>query len=121
MSKMNNNSRKNKKNAPKASKKVLRSGYSSKKNFKIENLEPRLMMDASAGFDVEKIDDYAVQFENIAASIGNEVSTTIGNVVEFDVSKLGISDNISSPVALFEDISGSFKDAVTAKVSKVLQ
>ena len=121
MSKMNNNSRKNKKNAPKASKKTVRSRISSKKNFKIENLEPRLMMDASAGFDVEKIDDYAVQFENIATSIGNEVSTTIGNVVEFDVSKLGFSDNISSPAALFENASESLNEVITAKVSKVLQ
>ena len=49
MSKMNNNSRKNSKNSKNTAKKALRSKISSKKNFKIENLEPRLMMDASAG------------------------------------------------------------------------
>ena len=51
MSKMNNNSRKNAKNSKNVSKKAVRSRKCSKKNFKIETLEPRLMMDASAGFD----------------------------------------------------------------------
>ena len=49
MSKMNNNSRKNSKNSKNTAEKALRSKISSKKNFKIENLEPRLMMDASVG------------------------------------------------------------------------
>jgi hypothetical protein len=41
MSKMNNNSRKNTKTSKNAMKKATRSRLSSKKNFKIENLEPR--------------------------------------------------------------------------------
>ena len=49
MSKKNINSRKNNKNTKNTAKKALRSKTSSKNNFKIENLEPRLMMDASAG------------------------------------------------------------------------
>lgn len=90
MSKMNNNSRKNNKNTKNTAKKALRSKISSKKNFKIENLEPRLMMDASAGFDVEKIDAYASQFEAIATTISKNASSAIEYFNEVDVSNVGV-------------------------------
>ncbi|MCQ2098529.1 MAG: LEPR-XLL domain-containing protein [Fibrobacter sp.] len=48
---MNENSRKSSK---KVSSKSAKAKKVSKKNFKIENLEPRLMMDAASGFEVEK-------------------------------------------------------------------
>ena len=57
MSKMNNNSRKNiNKNTSKANK-------ASKKNFKIESLEPRLLMDAAVDWDKNDdsfVNDYVV-------------------------------------------------------------
>ena len=90
---MNNNSRKNSKSSKKTSKKATRSRNSSKKNFKIENLEPRwgasaslygsemktnkfvfaslallVVMDASAGYDIDKIEEYVNQFDSITVS-----------------------------------------------------
>ena len=67
MSKMNNNSRKNiNKNSSKANK-------ASKKKFKIESLEPRLLMDA-ATVDWDKIDDSFVN------SVDSSFSTLEGEV-----------------------------------------
>ena len=86
---MNNNSRKNNKNA----KKISKNKRNSKKNFRIENLEPRLMMDASAGFDVddvEKIEAYTSQFEAIAATISSNASSVINSFNEFDVTNVGV-------------------------------
>lgn len=93
MSKMNNNSRKNSKSSKKTTKKSIRSKSSSKKNFKIENLEPRLMMDASAGFDVddvEKIEAYTSQFEAIATIVSEKASAAIESFNEFDVTNVGV-------------------------------
>ena len=121
MSKMNNNSRKNVKNSKNVSKKAVRSRKSSKKNFKIETLEPRLMMDASAGFDVDKIEEYASQFESIASTVADNVYTTVGSVAEFDVSNLGVLDNIESPIALFSESGDLFKTTIANKVADVLK
>ena len=90
MSKMNNNSRKNSRSSKKTTKKATRSRSSSKKNFKIENLEPRLMMDASAGFDVDKINAYTSQFEAIATTISVNASSAIESFKEFDVTNVGV-------------------------------
>ncbi|WP_175545432.1 LEPR-XLL domain-containing protein [Fibrobacter sp. UWB12] len=90
MSKMNNNSRKNVKNSKNVSKKAVRSRKSSKKNFKIETLEPRLMMDASAGFDVDKIEEYTSQFETIATIISEKASSAIEYFNEVDVTNVGV-------------------------------
>ena len=87
---MNNNSRKNVKNSKNVSKKAVRSRKSSKKNFKIETLEPRLMMDASAGFDVDKINTYTSQFEAIATIISEKASSAIEYFNEFDVTNVGV-------------------------------
>ena len=121
MSKMNNNSRKNVKNSKNVSKKAVRSRKSSKKNFKIETLEPRLMMDASAWFDVDKIEEYASQFESIASTVADNVYTTVGSVAEFDVSNLGVLDNIESPIALFNESGDLFKTSIANKIADVLK
>ena len=114
---MNNNSRKNSKSSKKTTKKVTRSRLSSKKNFKIENLEPRLMMDASAGFDVEKIDAYASQFEAIATIVSEKASAAIESFNEFDVKNIGIpSTEIKKPIFLFAESSAEFKDPIANEI-----
>ena len=124
MSKMNNNSRKNSKSSKKTAKKATRSRLNSKKNFKIENLEPRLMMDASAGFDVddvEKIEAYTSQFEAIAAAISSNASSAINSFNEFDVSKIGIvSEKIKTPINLFSKSIEKFEEPITNQVKDAL-
>ncbi|MBQ2560584.1 MAG: LEPR-XLL domain-containing protein, partial [Fibrobacter sp.] len=122
MSKTNNNSRKNTKTTKNTAKKATRSRISSKKNFKIENLEPRLMMDAApAAFDVEKLEDYANQFANVADSIANKASEAIGAVTEFDVSNLGIAQNAADFVSMLGDSADQFKSEIVDKVTEILQ
>ncbi|MCQ2091997.1 MAG: LEPR-XLL domain-containing protein [Fibrobacter sp.] len=103
---MNNNSRKSSKNTSSKSSKARKN---SKKNFKIENLEPRLMMDAATSFEVEKLDAYAEQFESLSATIGDEVTKAIDSISSFDISSLGISEKIDSVTSLLSDSAEKFK------------
>ena len=121
MSKMNNNSRKNSKTTKNTTKKTTRSRTSSKKNFKIENLEPRLMMDAATGFDINRIDEYKNQFADVADSIANNVSSAVAAVTEFDVSILGIAQNAADFVSMLGDTADQFKTEIVNKVKDVLQ
>ena len=121
MSKTNNNSRKNSKTTKNTAKKATRSRTSSKKNFKIENLEPRLMMDAATGFDVQRLDDYATQFDSVALSISDYVSTAIDSVSNFDVSKLGVAQNSASFISMLDDTANGVKSAIVEKVSEVFR
>ena len=100
MSKMNNNSRKNSKTTKNASKKAMRSKTSSKKNFKIENLEPRLMMDASAGYDIDKIEEYVNQFDSITVSTEENSLSSLSSFTEFDASSIETSEIVNRPMAL---------------------
>ena len=100
MSKMNNNSRKNSKNSKNTAKKALRSKISSKKNFKIENLEPRLMMDASAGYDIDRIEEYVNQFDTITVSTEENSLSSLSSYTEFDASSIETSEIVNRPMAL---------------------
>ena len=100
MSKMNNNSRKNSKTSKNAMKKATRSRKSSKKNFKIESLEPRLMMDASAGYDIDKIDECANQFDTITVSTEENSLSSLGSFTEFGASDIETSEIVNRPMAL---------------------
>ncbi len=121
MSKMNNNSRKNSKNTKKSAKKAVRSKKSSPKNFKIENLEPRLMMDA-AGFDVDKLEQgaYTSQFDSVVETIGSELVTKISSFNDYNVSKIGISNKFISPVQLLCDLPEDLKNDITNNVNAIL-
>ena len=121
MSKTNNNSRKNSKTTKNTAKKATRPRTSSKKNFKIENLEPRLMMDAATGFDIDRIDEYKNQFADVADSIANNVSNAVAAVTEFDVSNLGITQNAVDFVSMLGDTADQFKTEIINKVKGALQ
>lgn len=116
MSKMNNNSRKNNKNA----KKISKNKRNSKKNFRIENLEPRLMMDASAGFDVEKIEGYTSQFDEIATAVCENISTKISSFAEFDVTNIGLPKKFNPPNQLFSESIDDFEDSIKKQVKGAL-
>lgn len=79
---MNNNSRKNiNKNTSKANK-------ASKKNFKIESLEPRLLMDAAVDWD--KIDD---SFVNSVDSSFSTLESDVDAKFNASVAALKFADN----------------------------
>lgn len=117
MSKMNNNSRKSSKNTSSKSSKAKRT---SKKNFKIENLEPRLMMDAASGFEADKIDTYVESFASISTELGEGFSKTLENIEKFDFAELGLTEKFDSFTALLGKTSETIKSEVTDYVGKIL-
>lgn len=117
MSKMNNNSRKSTKNT---SSKSAKSKKVAKKNFKIESLEPRLMMDAASGFEVEKLETYVDQFISASENIGSDITSAIDNIVDFNASSLGIADGVSTFSSLLEDSVGDFQTKIVNGVKYIL-
>ncbi len=70
------------------------------------------MMDAASGFEVERLDAYAEQFESLSATIGDEVTKAIDSVSNFDISSLGISEKIDSVTSLLSDSAEKFKKSL---------
>ncbi|PWJ58102.1 MULTISPECIES: LEPR-XLL domain-containing protein [unclassified Fibrobacter] len=114
---MNNNSRKSSKNASSKSSKARKN---SKKNFKIENLEPRLMMDAATSFEVEKIETYVDQFASVSETIGNDITSAIDNIVDFNASSLGLTEGVETFSSLLEDSVGDFQTKIVDDVRHIL-
>ena len=79
---------------------------STKNNYRIEALEPRLMMDAASGFEVEKLETYVDQFISASENIGSDITSAIDNIVDFNASSLGIADGVSTFSSLLEDSVG---------------
>ena len=102
------------------SKNVKKSKKSTRNNYKIESLEPRLMMDADSGFDAEHLDDYAEQIESISGNIGEQVSAAVDSIDGFDASKLGLSEYAGSFTTLFGESVDNLKTTVADKVNAVL-
>ncbi|WP_290734503.1 MULTISPECIES: LEPR-XLL domain-containing protein [unclassified Fibrobacter] len=102
-----------KKSAPKAKK-------STRNNYKIESLEPRLMMDADPGFDVEHLNDYAEQIESISGNMGEQVSAAVNSIEGFDASKLGLAESVGSFTTMFGESVDTLKTTIADKVNDVL-
>ena len=78
-------------------------------------------MDASAGFDVENIEEYTKQFEAIAATISEKTSSQVSLFNEFDASKIGIvSEKIKTPINLFSKSIDKFEEPITNQVKGAL-
>ena len=95
---MSKNVKSNNKNTKKSNSK---SKKSTRNIYKIETLEPRLMMDAESGFDADRLDDYSEQIESISGNIGEQVSAVVDSIDGFDASKLGLSEYAGSFTTLF--------------------
>ena len=58
--------------------------------FVFASLALLVVMDASAGYDIDKIEEYASQFEAIATIISKNASSAIESFNEFDVTNVGV-------------------------------
>lgn len=114
---MSKNVKSNNKNTKKSNSK---SKKSSRNIYKIETLEPRLMMDAESGFDADRLDDYSEQIESISGNIGEQVSAAVDSIDGFDASKLGLSEYAGSFTTLFGESVDNLKTAVADKVNTIL-
>jgi hypothetical protein len=87
-----------KKSAPKAKK-------STRNMYKIESLEPRLMMDAEPldpalepNLDIDQFDSYVEQIGNLSDSIGGKAVDALGQFNKFDFTQLGLADKANAAV-----------------------
>ena len=114
---MSKNVKSNNKNTKKSASKAKKF---TRNNYKIESLEPRLMMDADSGFDAEHLHEYAEQIESISGNIGERVSSAVDAIDGFDASKLGLSEYTGSFTTLFGESVDNLKATVADKVNTVL-
>ena len=90
---------KSKKNNKKIAKKVSRNSY------KIESLEPRLMMDAEPldsalepNLDMEQFDSYVDQISNLSDSIGEKAVESLGQFNKIDFTQFHLADKANAAV-----------------------
>lgn len=102
------------------SKNVKKSKKSTRNNYKIESLEPRLMMDAESGFDADRLDDYSEQIGSISGNIGELVSAAVDSIDGFDASKLDLSEYAGSFTTMFGESVDTLKTTIADKVNDVL-
>ena len=114
---MSKNVKSNNKNTNKSASKAKKS---TRNNYKIESLEPRLMMDADSGFDVERLNDYAEQIESISGNMGEQVSAAVNSIEGFDASKLGLAESVGSFTTMFGESVDTLKTTIADKVNDVL-
>ena len=114
---MSKNVKSNNKNTKKSASKAKKS---TRNNYKIESLEPRLMMDADSGFDAEHLNEYAEQIESISGNIGEQVSSAVNSIEGFDASKLGLAESVGSFTTMFGESVDSLKTTIADKVNTVL-
>lgn len=76
---------------------------SNRKNYKIEALEPRLMMDANVGLD---------DFENQIDSISTAVDSCVSSISDFNLSSLGLDSSLDSASQFLTGASDAIKDQV---------
>ncbi|WP_290737932.1 calcium-binding protein [Fibrobacter sp. UBA3718] len=114
---MSKNVKSNNKNTKKSASKAKKF---TRNNYKIESLEPRLMMDADSGFDAEHLNDYAEQIESISGNIGEQVSAAVDSIDGFDALKLGLGEYAGSFTTLFGESVDTLKTTIADKVNDVL-
>ncbi len=58
------------------------------------------MMDASAGYDIDKIEEYVNQFDSITVSTEENSLSSLSSFTEFDASSIETSEIVNRPMAL---------------------
>ena len=96
MLKKNNSSKKNGKNA--------KSTKNSRTKYKIESLEPRLMMDAEIpelaqpDLDLQQFDSYTEQFQTLSSTMGDKAGDSLGQFDKIDFSQFQLADKANAAV-----------------------
>ena len=74
-------------------------------NYKIESLEPRLMMDAEpldpaleSNLDIEQFDSYVEQIGSLSDAIGGKAVDALGQFNKFDFTQFGLADKANAAV-----------------------
>ena len=99
---MSKNVKSNNKNTKKSASKAKKS---TRNNYKIESLEPRLMMDAEpldpaleSNLDIEQFDSYVEQIGSLSDAIGGKAVDALGQFNKFDFTQFGLADKANAAV-----------------------
>ena len=87
------------------SKNVKKSQKSSRNNYKIEALEPRLMMDAElldpaleSNLDIQQFDSYVEQIGSLSEDIGDKAVASLGQFDKIDFTQFHLADKANAAV-----------------------
>lgn len=110
------------------SKNVKKSKKSTRNNYKIEALEPRLMMDAEpldpaleSNLDIEQFDSYVEQIGSLSDAIGGKAVDALGQFNKFDFTQFGLADKADAAVEFVSDSAEQLKSDFTDKVNNTLK
>ena len=110
------------------SKNVKKSKKSTRNNYKIESLEPRLMMDAEpldpaleSNLDIEQFDSYVEQIGSLSDAIGGKAVDALGQFNKFDFTQFGLADKANAAVEFVSDSAEQLKSDFTDKVNNTLE
>lgn len=99
---MSKNVKSNNKNTKKSASKAKKS---TRNNYKIESLEPRLMMDAEpldpaleSNLDIEQFDSYVEQIGSLSDAIGGKAVDALEQFNKFDFTQFGLADKANAVV-----------------------
>ena len=109
------------------SKNVKKSQKSSRNNYKIEALEPRLMMDAEpldpaleSNLDIQQFDSYAEQIGNLSDSIGEKAAESLGQFNKIDFTQFHLADKANAAIEFVADSAEQLKSVFADKVNTTL-
>ena len=99
---MSKNVKSNNKNTKKSASKAKKS---TRNNYKIESLEPRLMMDAEpldpaleSNLDIEQFDSYVEQIGSLSDAIGEKAAESLGQFDKIDFTQFHLADKANAAV-----------------------
>ena len=122
---MSKNVKSNNKNTKKSNSK---SKKSTRINYKIESLEPRLMMDAApldpaleSNLDIEQFDSYVEQIGSLSDAIGGKAVDALGQFNKFDFTQFGLADKANAAVEFVSDSAERLKSDFADKVNNTLE
>ena len=121
---MSKNVKSNNKNTKKSASK---SKKSTRNIYKIESLEPRLMMDAEPldsalepNLDIEQFDSYVEQIGNLSDSIGEKAAESLGQFDKIDFTQFHLADKANAAVEFVSDSAEQLKSEFTDKLNNTL-
>ena len=106
---MSKNIKSNNKNTKKSASKAKKS---TRNNYKIESLEPRLTMDADVN-----LDEFESQFDSISSVVENSISS----VSDLDLSSLGLDSKLDSASELISNAGDTIKTKIEDIYSSYLE
>ena len=92
-------------------------------NFKIEPLEPRLMMDAEtldSNLNIDFFDSYAEQISILSDSIGEKAVESLGQFDKIDFTQFHLADKANAAIEFVADSAEQLKSVFADKVNTTL-